>query len=120
MNQIADKRATEAAISVRRAKEGVGRRKVEEMKVATLAHWLGRATFAANNGHGEGIRDTTAERKDGGGQTQAGEAEEGNQRGVRQASAVGRAQFGGGDPRVEMQHLLEAITGLGSDSQGKV
>ena len=64
MNQIADQHAKAAACSVRHAKEGVEKRKIEQMKVATIADWLGRATFAANNGQGEGIRDTTAVRKD--------------------------------------------------------
>ena len=64
MNQIADKHAKEAAISVRHPAEDVSRRKIEGMKVATLADWIGRATFAANNGSGEGLRDTTAVRRD--------------------------------------------------------
>ena len=63
MNQIADRHAKEAAAEVRHPEEAVRKRHLEEIKVATMADWIGRATFAANNGNEEGLRDTTATRK---------------------------------------------------------
>ena len=50
MNQVADKHAKEAAAEARHPEELRRRKQLEEIKVATMADWIGRATFAANNG----------------------------------------------------------------------